>query len=240
MFEVIPVVAYKDFSGKLNPTYHRDHYAKLLESDEATKYYGNIDYWKKCARLEELEEALRFMVKSINLKFVSIGDLLSTIDTESVFGSVYDKNGTYAKDIYRYAFLRFNLKKTSTFNLISIARTFAKSGKLLKQWEAYSYSQLCEMLSMSDEERQKVTPDMTIKQIRELKNVLAKGDKEIPTSEYEVIDEAEEASVPTSEFSNTDKLASLLEEGFECALWFNGSKDFKNLADWLIAKGVRL
>ena len=238
MFEVIPVVGTKESDGKINTRHDRDYYAKLLERKN-TEYPSTLRYWEKRARLEELEEALRFTVKSINVKFVSIGDLLSTIDTECVYGSVYDNNGTYAKDIYRYAFLRFGLKKTSTFNLIGIARTFANSGKLLKQWEAFSYSQLCEMLSMSNEERKKVTPDMTIKQIRELKNVLAKGN-EIQTFEYEVEDDVDEVSVQTLEHNATDKLAALLEEGYECELWTDGNKDFKRLAEWLISKGVKL
>lgn len=238
MFEVIPVVGAKGSDGKINTRHDRDYYVKLLERKN-TEYPSTLRYWEKRARLEELEEALRFSVKSINVKFVSIGDLLSTIDTESVFDSVYDNNGIYAKDIYRYAFLRFGLKKTSTFNLIGIARTFANSGKLLKQWEAYSYSQLCEMLSMSDEERKKVTPDMTIKQIRELKNVLAKGN-EIPTSEYEVEDDVDEVSVQTSEPCAIDKLAALLQEGYDEHFFFNGDKNFESLACWLIEKGVRL
>ena len=38
-------------------------------------------------------------------------------------------------------------------------------------YATYNYSQLVEMLSMSDKQRSQVTPDMTIKQIRELKKV---------------------------------------------------------------------
>lgn len=38
-----------------------------------------------------------------------------------------------------------------------------------ERYKDYSYSQLCEMVSMDDVQRKQVTPDMTIKQIREVK-----------------------------------------------------------------------
>ena len=47
---------------------------------------------------------------------------------------------------------------------------------LSERWEAYSYTQLCEMLPLSEEDRKKVTPDMTVREIRELKKNLKKRD----------------------------------------------------------------
>lgn len=38
-----------------------------------------------------------------------------------------------------------------------------------KKWEGFSYSQLCEMVSMSEDLRDQVNPNMTITQIRDLK-----------------------------------------------------------------------
>lgn len=48
-------------------------------------------------------------------------------------------------------------------------KTVGSSMELDDKWKEYSYSQLCEMVSMDDMQRKQVTPDMTIKQIRELK-----------------------------------------------------------------------
>ena len=47
---------------------------------------------------------------------------------------------------------------------------------LQPQYKQFKYSQLCEMLSMSDKQREKVTPDMTVKQIRDLKRGEAEPD----------------------------------------------------------------
>lgn len=48
---------------------------------------------------------------------------------------------------------------------------------LAEPYEDYSVSQLIEMLSMTEEQRQQVAPDMTVRQIRELK---PKREKEVP------------------------------------------------------------
>lgn len=44
--------------------------------------------------------------------------------------------------------------------------------ELSKKWQDYSYTQLCEMLPLSPEQREKISPDMTIKQIRDYKKSL--------------------------------------------------------------------
>lgn len=48
-------------------------------------------------------------------------------------------------------------------------KIIGSSMELDERYKDYSYSQLCEMVSMDEEQRKQVTPDMTIKQIREVK-----------------------------------------------------------------------
>lgn len=43
---------------------------------------------------------------------------------------------------------------------------------LSERWKDYSYTQLCEMLPLTEDQRKKLTPDMTVKQIREYKKNL--------------------------------------------------------------------
>lgn len=238
MFEVIPVV---------NPNFNDGHYFRKyldrLNSCSEPSYPGHVEYISKCAKLEQLEESLRSSVKSINGKFVFIGEILATIDRECLYSTVY--TGMYVKycniecqDIYRYAFVRFGLKKTTTFNLVSIARIFAVNGELLPKWENYSYSQLCEMISMSEEDRKKVNSSMTVKQIRELKNTLSlQADTEIQTSEF---DDCTTDSVDLLSLNDRkrQKLVEILIEGDEYHLWENGKKNFELFADWLIEQGV--
>ena len=52
-----------------------------------------------------------------------------------------------------------------------------------EKYQDYSYSQLCEMLGMSDEQRRQVRPDMTVKEIRELKKNVSRNVSRVATSQ---------------------------------------------------------
>lgn len=58
-----------------------------------------------------------------------------------------------------------------------------------ERWNMYSYSQLVEMLPLTDEQRQQVKPEMSIRQIREYKKSLKKkkDPKSVATSQPEVV-----------------------------------------------------
>lgn len=81
----------------------------------------------------------------------------------------------------------FDLDKTAVSRCINVCLEFTQkvhyNGPIKNdeymleiddRWSEYSYSQLIEMLPMSEEQRQLVRPEMTIKQIRELKKSLKK------------------------------------------------------------------
>ena len=58
-------------------------------------------------------------------------------------------------------------------------------------WKAYSYTQLCEMLPLTEHQREQITPDMTVKQIREYKKSLRdeeRNSKELDKS-LKILDE---------------------------------------------------
>ena len=48
-----------------------------------------------------------------------------------------------------------------------------------KKWEKFGYSQLCELLPLSDEQRKSVKPDWTVKQIREYKKSLVATSQQV-------------------------------------------------------------
>lgn len=108
-------------------------------------------------------------------QFVYIGFLLWEVQEYGY----YSEKG-YAS-VYEYAEKELGFKKSSTKNFIAINYEFGcrnglprgiaheRTMSLQPQYQQFNYSQLCEMLSMSDKQREKVTPDMTVKQIRELK-----------------------------------------------------------------------
>lgn len=102
------------------------------------------------------------------------------------------------ENIYDYAAFELDMKRTTVKNLIAINEAFGTCNRkmlgngrtvsertmsLQAPYEKFKYSQLTEMLSMSAMQRAKVTPDMTVKQIREIK----KADKE-PEIDFKSLD----------------------------------------------------
>lgn len=54
---------------------------------------------------------------------------------------------------------------------------------LSEHWKDYSYTQLCEILPLSEEDRKKVTPDMTIKEIRDFKKSLKESNVPVASTQ---------------------------------------------------------
>lgn len=109
-------------------------------------------------------------------QFVYIGFLLKEVRDYKY----YEESGF--DNVYEYAEFELGFKKSSTKNFIAIAETFGineytyagriertQTMHLQPKYEKFNYSQLVELLAMSDAKRDKATPDMTVKQLRELK-----------------------------------------------------------------------
>ena len=102
------------------------------------------------------------------------------------------------EDFYEFVEANFGLDKSAVSRCISVWYRFADydSGSssrkmwLSDKWKDYSYSQLCEMLPLDDGELKAVSPEMTVKQIREykknLKNKNATSQPEEDTGEETV------------------------------------------------------
>ncbi len=75
------------------------------------------------------------------------------------------------KDIYELSELEFGFKKSSTAAYIAIANEFMKMSDMdvQKEFQAFSYSQLVEMLPLDSYDRRQIKPNMTVKQIRKYK-----------------------------------------------------------------------
>lgn len=121
---------------------------------------------------EKIKQAMYESAK----QFVYIGFLLR----EAKMMKYYEEGGY--KDIYEYAAKELNFKRTSTKNFIAIAETFGvqeeQFGRIINQkqtmhlqpkYEKFNYGQLVELLAMKEKDREQATPDMTVRQLRELK-----------------------------------------------------------------------
>lgn len=104
------------------------------------------------------------------------------------------RNGNYKKyysTIVEACQAELGFKKSTTYNMINIVKRFGRPdsyGSISYQSFVnldYSYSQLCEMLSLSDKQLESVSPQTTVKELREMKKVQTSGKIE---NEKEVID----------------------------------------------------
>lgn len=121
-------------------------------------------------------EKIKKAMYDVARQFVYIGFLLYEVQQ---YGYYREKG---YQNVYEYAETELGFKRSSTKNFIAINYEFGcrngrETGGIAHQrtislqsgYEQFNYSQLCEMLSMSPAKRATVTPDMTIKQIREIK-----------------------------------------------------------------------
>lgn len=75
---------------------------------------------------------------------------------------------------FAYCEKEFKLDKTQVSRYMNIVDEFGDAARGFKAcFKPFGYSQLCEMLPLSDEERKEIQPDWTIKRIREYKKLLA-------------------------------------------------------------------
>lgn len=118
-------------------------------------------------------------------QFVYIGFLLYEVET---YGYYREKG---YETVFDYAAQELGFKKTTTKNMIAINYAFgcrnereyggianSRTMSLQPAYEKFNYSQLTEMLSMSEKQRSQVTQDMSIRKIREIKKQEKKIDFE--------------------------------------------------------------
>lgn len=95
---------------------------------------------------------------------------------ESEYGSFRDRNG-HSKVFFAVCEIHFGMDKSTVSRLMNVVDEFGSQKKrtegLRKEYQAYSWSVLAEMLSMKKEHRDLVDSDMTVKQVRDLKKRIA-------------------------------------------------------------------
>lgn len=141
-------------------------------------------------------------------------------------------------------------KKSTTYNMLNIVKTYGldSEGKVsyqqLMTYNTYSYSQLVEMLSLGTFERAEVSPDTSVKEIREIKKTVKTETEIFQTSGKEVEAEIVENSsgqlyvIPPSgtvseellRFELHDCVGSVVRENGELLCSFND--EFLSLVDW--------
>lgn len=123
-----------------------------------SKYIAVVDDYKRC------ETYIYQYLNSISSSFINVGwNLLKIKNNE------YYKYDDY-ESIYEYALDRFNIRETTVKNLINIASKFLDdTGNLLSDFKDYSYSQLIELSKINEKDYIDISPDMSVRELKEIK-----------------------------------------------------------------------
>lgn len=112
----------------------------------------------------------------IQSNFVRLGWHLKKLKEEfkdNITKTYFEARGHYCRNIYDFAQQEFNLSKSSVKRLIAIVDKFCLKNdielvELKESYKNFSYSQLSEMLSLTNEQLSKVNSDMSSREIRAL------------------------------------------------------------------------
>ena len=119
----------------------------------------------KSITLDNATKIISANLRTASRSFVAIGFYLKAVrENKSYESAGYKDINEFAKD-------KFNMSVSSVSRYIAINDKFSKDGNspiLADQYQEFGVGQLQEMLPLSEEIRDKVTPDMTVKQIRDM------------------------------------------------------------------------
>ena len=133
---------------------------------------NSLEIVKECNALSEIMEfkncdtEIAKYIGTISCGFVEMGKNLKVISDKKLY-----KLDNY-DSIYDYAEKRFNIKTTTVKNLINIAEKFLDDyGKIVPEFKDYTYSQLIEIDKISDTSYEKLNPNMSVRDIKNLQIV---------------------------------------------------------------------
>ena len=155
--------------------------------------------------LEEAETSIRASLKDAARSVIAVGHYLKVIRDKELYREAGYEN------VWDYAADRFGFSKSTASRYMTRNDKFSVGGNspiLAEEFREYSKAQLQEMLSLDAEQMSTVTPDMTVREIRELRRPKEIPYFEIPgqlsLSDFPELGEAEmEDSAPTETMTST-------------------------------------
>ena len=134
--------------------------------EELSRWYESLNY-------EEAKNILREKLDNMKMNFIAAGYYMKYIrDHEQFREDGYESIWEFAEDNY-------GIKKSTASRWMAMNDKFSQGGNspiLAEEFRGFEKSQLQEMLYLDDKQIETVTPDMTVKEIREVR----KPEKESP------------------------------------------------------------
>lgn len=132
--------------------------SKMDEIQESGKWYEDVPY-------QECKEFINTRLQSMTRDYIAIGYYLKYVRDHEL----YLEDGY--KDIFDFADREYGMKKPTVNHCIKVNTEFSLDGNSQipdEKYKNFSRSQLQELLYVSEDDREKVTPEMTVKEIREV------------------------------------------------------------------------
>ena len=127
--------------------------------DELSRWYENMTY-------QEAKDILRKELDYMKKNFIAAGYYMKYIrDHEQFREDGYESIWEFAEDNY-------GIKKSTASRWMAMNDKFSQDGNspiLAEEFRSFEKSQLQEMLYLDDKQMETVTPDMTVKEIREVR-----------------------------------------------------------------------
>ncbi len=100
--------------------------------------------------------------------YIKIGYYLCKIKSQRLYQWVKTKSERY-DDIVDFAQKVFGFSKSTTYNVMDIYMKFTMDGKLTDSYAKYSYSQLVELLKVDADKRTFFEPEMSVRDMQDLR-----------------------------------------------------------------------
>lgn len=127
--------------------------------DELSRWYENMTY-------QEAKDILREKLDYMKKNFIAAGYYMKYIRDHELF-----REDRY-ESIWEFAEDNYGIKKSTASRWMSMNDKFSQGGNspiLAEEFRDFEKSQLQEMLYLDDKQIESVTPDMTVKEIREVR-----------------------------------------------------------------------
>lgn len=138
---------------------------------------STVEPWYQNVNLDDSKTFIRTNLGSAARSFIAVGYYLKHIRDDELFREDgYD-------NIWEFAQAEFGISKSTASRYMKMNDRFSKDGNspiLDERYKGFEKSKLQEMLSLTDDQLEQVTPDMKVQQIREMRKP-----KEVPYYEME-------------------------------------------------------
>lgn len=126
----------------------------------------NVSNWYKDLSCDDTITLLDEKITNMRLDFIAAGFYMKRVRDEEYFKTLgYETIWDFAED-------RYGIQKSTASRWMAMNDKYSKEGNspiLQEDYKVFNKSQLQEMLYLTDTQLQDVTPDMTVKEIREVR-----------------------------------------------------------------------